>query len=50
MTVQRVDAMTQQNAALLVQGAAAAESLSRRARDLEGVVQRFRVANGECGA
>ena len=42
-TLQRLDSMTQQNAALVEQSAAAAESLNRQAIGLEGVVRRFRV-------
>ncbi|WP_310740166.1 methyl-accepting chemotaxis protein [Aquincola tertiaricarbonis] len=42
--VTQLDQMTQQNAALVEQSAAAAESLKSQAEQLAGVVQRFRTA------
>ncbi len=41
--VQELDRLTQQNAALVEQAAAAADSLKLQAAELAGVVQRFRL-------
>ena len=43
-TVSNLDGMTQQNAALVEESAAAAEHLSDQARALTGIVARFRLA------
>ena len=44
-TVTQLDGMTQQNAALVEQSAAAAESLRDQAGQLAGVIQAFRLSN-----
>jgi methyl-accepting chemotaxis protein len=44
--VVQLDQMTQQNAALVEESAAAAESLKDQARQLEGLMQRFRLQGG----
>jgi len=44
VAVTQLDQMTQQNAALVEESAAAAESLKDQARRLVGVVQVFRLA------
>ncbi|MGQ3003255.1 MAG: methyl-accepting chemotaxis protein, partial [Hydrogenophaga sp.] len=44
VAVTQLDQMTQQNAALVEESAAAAESLKDQARRLAGVVQLFRLA------
>jgi len=45
-----VDQMTQQNAALVEESAAAAESLKEQAIRLASVVSTFRLAEGDAGA
>ena len=45
-SVAEIDRMTQQNAALVEQSAAAAESLRDQALRLSQVVQQFRLADG----
>jgi methyl-accepting chemotaxis protein len=42
-SVTELDHMTQQNAALVEESAAAADSLRQQAMDLSGTVQRFRI-------
>ncbi|MDR7097517.1 methyl-accepting chemotaxis protein [Hydrogenophaga laconesensis] len=46
VAVTQLDQMTQQNAALVEESAAAAESLKDQARRFAGVVQVFRLAPG----
>jgi methyl-accepting chemotaxis protein len=45
--VQQLDQVTQQNAALVEQSAAAAESLKQQAQRLVGAVQLFKLGHGE---
>jgi methyl-accepting chemotaxis protein len=47
--VSELDRMTQQNAALVEQSAAAAESLKAQAVQLSGLVQAFEIGNGRSG-
>jgi methyl-accepting chemotaxis protein len=49
-TVNQLDQMTQQNAALVEQSAAAAEQLKDQASALTGIVARFRFAPAQAGA
>ncbi len=43
-SVTRLDEMTQQNAALVEQSAASAEGLRDQARELQSLIQRFKLA------